>query len=129
MSRRKLRNFCTQGLNVLWGKCINDVTYDPEGEGVTAWFTDGSNYRGDLLVGADGPKSKVRELLLGAELAAATPMDIVYNMSLVKYPDAEKALFVQELHPQNLFGYNPNGIFSFLAGMCPFQYGKLFTNS
>jgi 2-polyprenyl-6-methoxyphenol hydroxylase-like FAD-dependent oxidoreductase len=119
MSRRKLRNFCTQSIDIIWEKTIDNATYDADGNGVTAQFTDGTSYRGDLLVGADGPKSKVRELLLGVELATATPMEIIYNMSIIKYPDAEKALFVQAPHPHNLFGYNPNGIFNFLAGMYP----------
>lgn len=104
---------------MLWGKTINNVTYESGREGVNAQFIDGSTYHGDVLVGADGPNSKVREILLGIEKARRTPLEIVYNMSIVKYEDAEKALHVQSGHPQNMFGYNPDGIFSFLASMWP----------
>lgn len=119
VSRKKLRTLCTEGVEVLWGKTLNDITYESNGEGLTAHFTDGSTYYGDLLVGADGPKSKVREILFGAEKARSIPLDIVYSMSIVNYGDAKKALHVQSGHPQNSFGYNPNGIFSFLASTAP----------
>jgi 2-polyprenyl-6-methoxyphenol hydroxylase-like FAD-dependent oxidoreductase len=98
-----------------------------DGEGLTAHFTDGSMYHGDVLVGADGPKSKVREILLGAEKAKSTPLDIVYNMSIVKYNDAKEALHVLR-HPQNSFGYNPNGTFSFLASMNPMSMSISLTD-
>ena len=39
--------------------------FEQEGDGVTAHFTDGSSVRGDVLVGADGLRSKVRAQLLG----------------------------------------------------------------
>jgi 2-polyprenyl-6-methoxyphenol hydroxylase-like FAD-dependent oxidoreductase len=118
VSRKKLRTLCAEGIEVLWEKTLDDITYESD-EGLTAHFTDGSTYYGDVLVGADGPKSKVREILLGTEKARSTPLDIVYNMSIVKYGDAKKALFLHSGHPQNYFGYNPNGIFSFLASMDP----------
>jgi 2-polyprenyl-6-methoxyphenol hydroxylase-like FAD-dependent oxidoreductase len=129
VSRKKLRALCTEGIEILWGKTLVDVTYESNGESLTAHFTDGSTYYGDVLVGADGPKSKVREILLGAEKARSTPLDIVYNMSIVKYGDAKKALHVlQSGHPQNSFGYNPNGIFSVLAGMNPISMSISLTN-
>jgi 2-polyprenyl-6-methoxyphenol hydroxylase-like FAD-dependent oxidoreductase len=115
VSRKKLRSLCTEGIEVLWGKSLNGITYDVDGEGVTAQFADGSTYRGDVLVGADGPKSKVRELLLGAERAVNSSVGIVYNMAIVKYGDAEKAKHVRSAHPVNCLGYNQNGTFSFIS--------------
>ncbi|KUJ11554.1 monooxygenase [Mollisia scopiformis] len=115
VSRKKLRTLCADGLEILWGKSLEDIIHESDGEGVSAHFSDGSTYHGNILVGADGPKSKVRKLLLGADKAKTTPMDLIYNMSIVKYGDAKKALYVISGHPQNSFGYNPNGVFSFLA--------------
>ncbi|WP_170944160.1 FAD binding domain-containing protein [Leptolyngbya sp. BC1307] len=40
------------------------VQVQPEGDKVTAIFTDGSRETGDLLIGADGPTSTVRQQLL-----------------------------------------------------------------
>jgi flavin-dependent dehydrogenase len=117
VSRKKLRALCAEGIEVQWGKALNEVVYTKDGQRVSAHFSDGSIYQGDILVGADGPKSKVREILLGVEKARSTPLEIVYNMSIVKYGDAEKSLHVRSGHPQNLFGYCPKGIFSFIAGI------------
>ena len=63
-----------------WGRvfrslrdCIPDDTYhlgkslvriEQDASGVTAIFTDGSRERGDILIGADGGRSTVRELFL-----------------------------------------------------------------
>ena len=127
VSRKKLRALCAEGIEVQWGKTLNEVVYRSDGPGVSAHFSDGSSYYGDVLVGADGPKSKVREILLGVEKARSTPLEIVYNMSIVKYGEAEKSLHVRSGHPQNLFGYCPKGIFSFVASMYP-TFVSLITN-
>src|SRR5262249_42613964 len=44
------------------GKSLTKVEHDASG--VTAIFSDGSRERGDLLIGADGGRSTVRELFL-----------------------------------------------------------------
>jgi 2-polyprenyl-6-methoxyphenol hydroxylase-like FAD-dependent oxidoreductase len=119
VSRKKLRSLCAEGVEVLWGKRLDHVTYDLDGRGLKAHFADGSTYRGEMLVGADGPTSKVREILLGAERSRrAPPVDIVYNMAIVKYGDAMKAKHVRPGNGQVLFGYNPKGIFSMIASKC-----------
>lgn len=116
VSRKKLRALCGEDIEVLWGKTLDNITYNLDCDGLAARFADGTTYQGGILVSADGPKSKVREILLGAEKAAVTPMDVVYNMAIVNYGDAKKAMHVISGHPQNSFGYNPNGTFSFIAG-------------
>ncbi|KFZ04550.1 hypothetical protein V502_10064, partial [Pseudogymnoascus sp. VKM F-4520 (FW-2644)] len=115
VSRKKFRNLCKDGIEVLWGKELSKVIYSQDGNGVIACFNDGTSYHGDLLVGTDGPKSKTREILLGKQLAMNTSLAVIYNMIIVNYRDAEKALHVRSAHPVNYLGYNPNGTFSFIS--------------
>jgi 2-polyprenyl-6-methoxyphenol hydroxylase-like FAD-dependent oxidoreductase len=44
------------------GKCLSEI--EQNGDRVTAVFADGTHETGDLLVGADGPNSTLRKLLL-----------------------------------------------------------------
>jgi len=71
------------------------VTYT--GNQVTAAFEDGSKVSGNMLVGCDGAKSYVRELLLGdkAKLTEAPVKIINFTQSYT----AEQALHVRSLHP------------------------------
>lgn len=59
VNRWKLRSALSEGLTVHWGKRF--VKYEEFETHVVAYFDDGSEARGELLVGADGAKSKVRE--------------------------------------------------------------------
>jgi len=114
-SRRKLRGLCAEGIDILWGKSICNITYNESGNGVTAYSADGLTYSGSILVGADGPKSKIRELLLGIETATNKSVGVVYNMAIVKYGDAEKSLYVRSAHPVNSLAYNPKGQLNIIA--------------
>ena len=119
ISRKKLRSLCGEGIDVQWGKTLVDVTIDDVEDVVTAHFADGSTYQGDVLIGADGPKSKVREMLLGIEKARSSPVGINYNTAIVKYGDAEKSKYIRSFHPVALLGYNPTGRFHFISSNCP----------
>ncbi len=68
MDRPALLGALYEGLgrdNVHIGKRF--ARYEQDGERVVAHFTDGSTARGDLLVGADGIHSTVREQMLSAQ--------------------------------------------------------------
>ncbi|KAF2806850.1 putative monooxygenase [Mytilinidion resinicola] len=105
VSRRKLRNFLIEGVDVRWEKRLADVRVG-EG-GVTAVFEDGSEEVGQLLVGSDGGRSRVREVLLGVEAARSeeTPFTMM-NFSEAKYT-AEQARFLRSVHPIVQLGYHP----------------------
>jgi len=82
--------------------------------GVTAIFTNGELATGSVLIGSDGPRSKVRETLLGPEKSEVTSMDIVHSNVAVTYHDAEKARFVRSAHPVLSLAVHPT-VMSFLA--------------
>ena len=60
VDRATLRQILLAGLEdaIHFGKGLD--RYESDGNGVTAFFTDGSSARGDVLVGADGVRSAVR---------------------------------------------------------------------
>ncbi|KAI9711202.1 MAG: hypothetical protein M1820_002189 [Bogoriella megaspora] len=97
VSRRKFRAFLTQGLDVQYGHRLSGITY--ASDSVTAEFENGREAKGTLIVGCDGPRSMVRDLLLGEEAAKVTPLELVHSNTAVVYGDAEKAKFVRGAHP------------------------------
>ncbi len=80
---------------------------------MTAKFEDGTEERGDFIVGADGSRSKVREFLVGAEKTKPlnTGMTII-NHATSCYT-AEQARLMRKHHPIAQCGYDPDirGIF------------------
>jgi 2-polyprenyl-6-methoxyphenol hydroxylase-like FAD-dependent oxidoreductase len=81
----------------------------------TAIFKDGTREVGNLLIGAEGAHSKVREFLLGADKAALQMSPIVGTGTIAKLP-AETALQFKELHPRYLITFHPNGYFVWIGG-------------
>lgn len=59
--RSELRFILQEGIDIQWNKRL--VRFEDTGDQVVAYFEDGSQARGDLLVGCDGSGSIVRELL------------------------------------------------------------------
>lgn len=111
VSRRKLRSFCSQGIDVKYGYDLVSISY--EQEGVTAIFRNGSSVSGSVIIGSDGPRSAVRSLILGSE-ADVTPLEVVHSNVAVKYGDAEKAKFIRSAHPVFSLAVRP-GVLSFLS--------------
>ncbi len=112
ISRGKLRKLCSSEIQVMFGKTLTNVTYNEnDNAAVTAHFADGSSCLGDIIIGADGPRSKVRELLLGVEKSKTSVLGVVQNSTLVRYDDAEKAKHVRSGSPTIALSYHPEGIF------------------
>lgn len=97
-----MRSFVSQAIDVQYGKTMVAYHYDEEKGVVTATFADGSTAAGSTLIGADGHRSNIRDLLLGSKGALTPIPGGVQLVGLtVCYNDAEKARHVRQLHPIN----------------------------
>ncbi|KAG4428032.1 hypothetical protein IFR05_016486 [Cadophora sp. M221] len=113
ISRRRMRKLCAEGIEVNYGMRFSEVSYaDDE---VNAHFADGSIVKGDLLIGADGVRSVVREKLLGVEEAKAIPCHGNFTTAIAKYDDPETALRVRSGNWEACIGYHPDGICNMVA--------------
>lgn len=93
--RSKMRALVSEGIDVQFGKKLVDVEFGADGKGVVAKFDDGERLKGSMVVGAEGAKSRVREIAMNSvEKAATTPFPIWHMNLTVCYGDAEKAQFV-----------------------------------
>ncbi|KAJ2972169.1 hypothetical protein NUW58_g9240 [Xylaria curta] len=82
--RYRLREWLSTNISIQWGKRLQRVESDDSG--VTVWFEDGTSAKGDMLVGADGIQSTVRQNLLHQshdELLEVVPLaNIVGQLTL-----------------------------------------------
>jgi 2-polyprenyl-6-methoxyphenol hydroxylase-like FAD-dependent oxidoreductase len=94
-----------------YGYDLASIRYE-EAE-VTAIFTNGKQVAGSIIIGCDGPKSRVREELLGLK-AEVSALEVVHSNVAVSYGDAEKAKFVRSAHPLSSMAVKP-GVLSFMS--------------
>ncbi|CAD0095884.1 unnamed protein product, partial [Aureobasidium vineae] len=97
--RKKLRALVAEDIAVKYNHSLTDIRYNPDNT-VTAIFVDGTEETGSLLVGADGPRSAVRNLLFDGTEAAVKPLENVIHTNVTFRPgDADKAMFLRSAHP------------------------------
>ncbi|TVT09091.1 monooxygenase [Amycolatopsis bartoniae] len=98
-----------RGITLHHGKRLATVTEDEDG--VTARFTDGSSARGDLLIGADGLNSAVREVLSPGTRPRYAGQQVCYGYSTVVPPPGEPGRIVMVRGSAVAFGYavSPGG--------------------
>ncbi|KAI0458873.1 FAD/NAD(P)-binding domain-containing protein [Xylaria acuta] len=65
LNRLLFRQWLATHISIQWGKRLRRVEEEEEGKHITVHFEDGTSTSGDILVGADGVNSVVREYLLG----------------------------------------------------------------
>jgi hypothetical protein len=116
VDRNRMRALCSEGLDIRYSKNISGLEYGADGHGITAYFVDGTHVEGDIVVGADGPRSVVRNELLGKEVAAAESSNLVCFLTTLKYADAEQARHVRSGNPIFCAAYNPAGLMNFISG-------------
>ncbi|KAJ4989714.1 hypothetical protein SVAN01_04744 [Stagonosporopsis vannaccii] len=107
MNIRKLRILLAESLDVQYGKKFSRYEMVQDG-GVRAFFEDGSNEEGDIVIGIDGAGSKVRQCLIDHGATQETlPFALMnFNASYTK----EQAIFVKEhLHPLVDIAIHPAG--------------------
>jgi hypothetical protein len=112
--RSKMRILCGEGIEVQYGKHLSEVEFGSDGKGVTTKFTDGTSVSGTMIVGADGTRSRAREVALGSiEKAATTPFPIWHMNLTVCYGDAEKARYVRSEFPTSFLALSQRSFHAF----------------
>ncbi|RDW56388.1 hypothetical protein BP5796_13210 [Coleophoma crateriformis] len=105
VSRRKMRSLLREGVDIQFGQQLEAISHADGG--VTVTFASGRAEKGSIVIGTDGPQSKVRQILLGEKAATQQVGLILYNLN-VCYGNAERALKVRSLHPVNTVALQPD---------------------
>ncbi|KAM5347984.1 hypothetical protein ACJ41O_007808 [Fusarium nematophilum] len=114
VSRSRMRALCSEGIEVHYGKNLIDVAFNESGRGVIATFADGTVVPGSVVVGADGPRSKVREFAMGSEAdAAVSKFPIFHTNMTVCFNDAEKAKHVRRDFPTSYLALSNQSFHAF----------------
>jgi len=107
VSRRKLKNFLAEDLTIEHGRELASIEQTPD-EKMHVHLKDGGVISGDVVIGADGARSRVREYLVGPRDNQLTdiPMSMFNFTSKVGAETAKKIralnpLFVTAFHPDN----------------------------
>lgn len=104
VSRTKMISLLMKGIDVNFSKELSGIEW-PTRDTVTALFSDGTSAEGNLLIGADGAKSKVRRILCGQK-AVPTPV-AVRALGIRCYYPVEKVKKVQDIDPNIIHGGDP----------------------
>lgn len=117
IDRNRMRKLCKIGLPIQFGKRLGSVTYGADGRSITVQFLDGTTAVGDILIGADGARSAVREHLVGKEKAKVSPCSALIGMTTVNFHDAEKARHACTGNPVLHMGFHPAGRMIMIGSM------------
>ena len=110
VTRQKLRRLLSEGLDIRWNMEVESLDVKDEGDqGVNIEFKDGYQVTADMVLGADGPRSTVRRILLGEDKASCTQSDFVcgYTSTVL---GSEKADMVLKAHPIWTMAYHSSGV-------------------
>lgn len=112
LARKRFLRLISQDLDIQWNKTLAFVSSD--GRQATATFANGTTATGDLLVGAEGAHSVVREFLVGTEKAALTPLPLVASATMATFPEPAARKF-QSYASRLMVIFHPQGYFNWIG--------------
>lgn len=105
VSRKKMRNLFSQGLDIQYGKELVEII--EEDDKMKLRFQDGTEAVGDVIVGCDGARSRVRECICGKETAELTTVPLSMFNFTSKFK-ADQALALRKLNPLFITSIHPD---------------------
>ncbi|MCJ1286800.1 hypothetical protein MMC26_006146 [Xylographa opegraphella] len=112
--RRRLRSWLSTNIPIRWGKRVTRIVHDDDG--VTVNFEDGGNAKGDILVGADGINSIVRQHLINR--SAEDLLNVIPLATIIGELDLSGEAFKRQLdlgHSGIMYLDPDLGFFSFVG--------------
>ncbi len=96
------------------------MAFNESGNGVIVTFTDGTLIPASIVLGADGPRSKVREFAMsGADKASVSKFPIWHHNMTVCYGDADKARFLRQQFPTSYLALSQRSFHAFQSSLSP----------
>ncbi|KAL8647382.1 MAG: hypothetical protein Q9226_006453 [Calogaya cf. arnoldii] len=114
LNRSKFRALIAEGLDIQYSKRLRSIECPSDTDTVTVHFEDDTAVTGNLLIGADGANSRVREFLLGKEKAALQPMAVFGCGALERLP-ADISRKIRDINDLYFVAYHPEGPCAFMA--------------
>ncbi|KKZ65395.1 hypothetical protein EMCG_08775 [[Emmonsia] crescens] len=114
LRRSKLRALLAEDLDIRYNMSFKNIAFSSGDSRAIVHFNDGSSIAAKLVVGADGARSNVRQLLLGPDQAATRRLPYSATFIHSKFT-REQAMFLREFHPLYIAAIHPGGFFSFLG--------------
>lgn len=105
VSREKLMTLLLRGVKVEYSRQLTGIEF-PDHDTVQAHFRDGSSAVGNLLIGADGGNSMVRQLLCPGPAGEGVVLPVRQLALRASYPIAKCAEF-QKIDPNIIMGGDP----------------------
>lgn len=116
LRRSKLRDLLAEGIDIRFNKRLTYITYSSDRKLVTAHFDDGASTTGRIIIGTDGARSTVRQLIVcaGPEAAESRRLPVCATFIQARYT-AEQAVELRKHHPLYLASIHPRGYFAFFG--------------
>ncbi|PIA96428.1 hypothetical protein CB0940_10405 [Cercospora beticola] len=114
LARKRFLRLISQDLNIQWNKKLTQISSDNK-HTATATFSDGTTASGNLLIGAEGAHSLVREYLLNSpSRAALQPSPLVASVTMAKLPSPAAEKF-KSLSRRQCINFHPSGYFNWIG--------------